>query len=115
MTYSKELSQKKGVATYVALVDTTIPLTDMNNINKYLIDSSLETSKMKFGDINDDDIVNAQDALNALSVWLRKSSAPEGTKIIKMNVNGDSRINTSDALGIMEYYVNGKEYSILSK
>lgn len=115
MTYSKELSQKKGVATYVALVDTTIPLTDMNNVNKYLIESSLETSKMKFGDINDDDIVNAQDALNALSVWLRKSSAPEGTKIIKMNVNGDSRINTSDALGIMEYYVNGKEYSILSK
>ena len=115
MTYSKELSQKKGVATYVALVDTTIPLTDMNNVNKYLIESSLETSKMKFGDINDDDIVNAQDALNVLSVWLRKSSAPEGTKIIKMNVNGDSRINTSDALGIMEYYVNGKEYSILSK
>ena len=51
---------------------------------------------------------------DTLSTWLRKSSAPEGIKVIKMNVTGDSRINTSDALGIMEYYVNGKEFSILN-
>ena len=114
MTYNEELTNKKGVKTYVALVDSTVELEDFNDISKYLIDSSLEVSSMKFGDVNDDNIVNAQDALNTLSTWLRKSSAPEGIKVIKMNVTGDSRINTSDALGIMEYYVNGKEFSILN-
>ena len=114
MTYNEELTNKKGVKTYVALVDSTVEFEDFNDISKYLIDSSLEVSSMKFGDVNDDNIVNAQDALNTLSTWLRKSSAPEGIKVIKMNVTGDSRINTSDALGIMEYYVNGKEFSILN-
>lgn len=115
MTYSEELSKKKGVATYVALIDTVIPTEELDDVSKYLIDSSLSTSTINFGDVNDDKVVNAQDALNVLAVWLRKSSAPEGTQIVKMNVNADSRINTSDSLGIMEYYVNGKEYSILSK
>ena len=68
-----------------------------------------------FGDVNNDETINAQDALNTLSAWLRKSDAPEGLDIVRMNVTGDSRINTYDALGIMEHYVNGSEFKVLSK
>ena len=32
-----------------------------------------------------------------------------------MNVNGDSRINTFDALGIVEAFVNGTEYGVVTK
>jgi hypothetical protein len=32
-----------------------------------------------------------------------------------MNVNGDSRINTFDALGIVEAFVNQSEYGIVTK
>ena len=85
------------------------------NINNYLIDDSLTPSTVSFGDVNNDETINAQDALNTLSAWLRKSDAPEGLDIVRMNVTGDSRINTYDALGIMEYYVNGSEYKVLSK
>lgn len=115
MSYSEEFTTKKGVKTYVALVDLTIPLDDFNDINNYLIDDSLTPSTVSFGDVNNDETINAQDALNTLSAWLRKSDAPEGLDIVRMNVTGDSRINTYDALGIMEYYVNGSEYKVLSK
>ena len=32
-----------------------------------------------------------------------------------MNVNGDSRINTFDALGIVEKFVSGSEYGVVTK
>lgn len=115
LSYSEELSNKRGIATYVALVDSTKSLDDFNNMDKYLIDNSIKRNSLKFGDVNEDNIVNAQDALNTLSAWLRKSDAPEGSQVIRMNVTGDARINTYDALGIMEYYVNGREFSILNK
>ena len=32
-----------------------------------------------------------------------------------LNVNGDSRINTYDALGIVEHFVDGSDYGVVSR
>ena len=47
--------------------------------------------------------------------WLRKGDAPTDTQCLAMNVNGDSRINTFDALGIVEAFVNKQDYIIVTK
>jgi hypothetical protein len=114
MLYSEEISKKTGTITYVALVDTTIVLDGLNDVSKYNI-SSKSASTIKFGDANGDDVVNAQDTLNTLSGWLRKSGSPNNNAILAMNVTGDSRIDTYDVLGIMENYVNSSEYKIVGK
>ena len=57
----------------------------------------------------------AQDALNTVDAWLRKGEAPTDDQILTMNVNSDSRINTFDALGIVEKFVDGSEYAIVTK
>ena len=44
-----------------------------------------------------------------------KTDAPEDDEILALNVNSDSRINTFDALGIVEAYVNDSEYMIITK
>ena len=49
-------------------------------------------------------------------MWLRKGNAPTDKKIISANVNGDGRIDTYDALGIVEAFVyDDNEYSIVAK
>lgn len=114
MLYSEEISNKKGVATYVALVNKTVALDGLNDIGKYNINNK-ESKKIKFGDANSDSTVNAQDTLNTLSAWLRKIESPNDEGILSMNVTGDSRIDTYDVLGIMENYINGSEFKVLSK
>ena len=114
MAYSKELSEKSNLPTYVALVSRTEALDGLNDMSKYTINSK-DSLVIKFGDANADDIINAQDMLNALSSWLRKSDEPSDYKILAMNVTGDSRIDTYDALGIMEYYINGSEFKVINK
>ena len=58
---------------------------------------------------------DAQDALAVVDTWLRKGEEPTDEQILTMNVNGDSRINTFDALGIVEKFVNGSEYAVVIK
>ena len=41
--------------------------------------------------------------------------ATSDTGILALNVNGDSRINTFDALGIVEKFVSGSEYAVVTK
>ena len=115
MHYSEEMTNKTGVATYIALIDTTVALDGLKDISKYNISNKKKARYLKFGDSNGDNVVNAQDALNTLSGWLRKSQAPDDDGILAMNVTGDSRIDTYDVLGIMERYVNGSEYKVISK
>ncbi|MBQ9837475.1 MAG: hypothetical protein IJO41_05710, partial [Oscillospiraceae bacterium] len=50
----------------------------------------------------------------AVDAWLRKGEAPEGKDILVLNVNGDSRINTFDALGIVEKFVNNSEFAVVT-
>ena len=112
--YNKEISDKTGVTSYVALVDASMDMESFAKKDNYTIEEE-PASEVTFGDINGDGRLNAQDALATVDAWLRKTEAPQGTKIIKMNVNGDSRINTFDALGIVEAFVNGSEYEVVTR
>ena len=114
MKYSPEITAKTGVATYVALVDASIPMEQFVDESNFTI-SSDNAASLTFGDTNGDGVVNAQDALSAVDAWLRKGDAPSGNQILTMNVNGDTRINTFDALGIVEKFVSGSEYGVVTK
>lgn len=110
--YSPEISTKSGVSSYVALVDASIDMANFIKAEYYTI-TGAGADKLNFGDSNSDGVVNAQDALIAVDAWLRKTKVDD-TKILTLNVNGDSRINTFDALGIVEAFVNGKDYAIIT-
>ena len=112
--YSAEISEKTGVSTYVALVDAAIPMEHFVNDLYFTIPGGNATA-ITFGDSNGDGILNAQDALAAVDAWLRKGEEPTDIQILTMNVNGDSRINTFDALGIVEKFVSGSEYGVVTK
>ncbi len=112
--YSKEISEKSGVATFVALVDAAIAMEEFVKESNFTVtDGAGET--ITFGDSNTDGVINAQDALAAVDAWLRKGSEPSDLQILALNVNGDSRINTFDALGIVEAFVDGSDYGVVTK
>lgn len=111
--YSAEISEKTGITTYVALVDASIDMSQFVLKDNY--EMMEETAAdITFGDANDDGVINAQDALAAVDTWLRKTEAPSDDEILILNVNGDSRINTFDALGIVEAFVNGSTYRVVT-
>ena len=112
--YSSEISQKTGVITYVSLVDETIDMTKFVKKENYCLNEE-NANEILFGDSNGDGVVNAQDALSAVDMWLRKTEVSTEDEIIALNINADSRINTFDALGIVEKYVDGSEYIIIDK
>lgn len=112
--YSKELSDKTGIVSYVALVDSSINMENFVDKKNYIVKEE-EPFDITFGDVNEDGLVNAQDALATVDAWLRKADAPTDNQILTMNVNGDSRINTFDALGIVEAFVNNSEHAIVTK
>ena len=61
-------------------------------------------------------MINAQDALAAVDMWLRKGDEPTDDDILSANVNGDGRIDTYDALAIVEAFVYGdRQYAIVTK
>ena len=112
--YSAEISEKTGVASYVALVDASIDMTQFVNKANFTITEDAAAT-ITFGDSNGDGVINAQDALAAVDTWLRKADAPNDNEILALNVNSDSRINTFDALGIVEVFVDDSEYLIITK
>lgn len=112
--YNAEITAKSGIVTYVALVDTTIATANFVNA-EYLTIGTTDATSLMFGDSNGDEIINAQDALAAVDCWLRKTDITSDDQILALNVNGDSRLNTFDALGIVEAFVNGSEYAIVTK
>lgn len=111
--YNDAISQKTGVSSYVALIDSKIDMAQLAKKENYTIDGSADT--VTFGDANADGIINAQDALAAVDTWLRKTDAPTDIQILTLNVNSDSRINTFDALGIVESFVNNTDYAVVTK
>ena len=112
--YSEEISAKTGVATYVAMVDASIQMESFIKEENFDIPGG-DAASIDFGDVNGDGIINAQDALAVVDAWLRKTDAPSDDAILTMNVNADSRINTFDVLGIVEKFVNGTEYAVVTK
>ncbi len=112
--YSPEITAKTGVATYVALVDAAISMENFVNESNFTIPGG-NAAELAFGDTNGDGVINAQDALNVVDTWLRKGDAPTNDDILTMNVNADSRINTFDALGIVEKFVSDSAYGVITK
>lgn len=114
--YSGELSEGLGNPTYVALVDADVEMAQFEKVSNINVEIAEEkdVNKIMFGDSNNDEVVNAQDALAAVDAWLRKTEEPSDDEILALNVNGDSRINTFDALGIVEAFVDGIEYMIIT-
>ena len=112
--YSAEITAKTGIATYVALVNADIAMESFVDENNFTFSGS-DATTITFGDSNGDGVINAQDALAAVDAWLRKGEELTDDEILTLNVNGDSRINTFDALGIVEKFVNGSELAVIIK
>ena len=113
--YSNELSNKYQVATYIGIFDKDEKLEELNDITKYKFNKDTTSENITFGDINGDNIVNAQDALNTISTVLEKVDAPSNKEILSMDNNGDSKIDNLDVIGIMERYIKQKECNVLNK
>ena len=113
--YNAEISAKLGVTAYVALVDADISTENFKNADYFTIEEA-DADSITFGDINGDGVINAQDALAAVDMWLRKGDEPTDDEILTANVNGDARIDTYDALAIVEAFVyDDREYAIVTK
>ena len=113
--YNAEISEKMGVTAYIALVDADMDMDAFENAENFTIDEA-DADSITFGDINGDGVINAQDALAAVDMWLRKGDAPADDDILTANVNGDGRIDTYDALGIVEAFVyDDREYVVVTK
>ena len=112
--YSEQITNATKIPTYVALVDASIEMEQFTLKTNFVMGKET-ASEVTFGDANGDGVINAQDALAAVDTWLRKTEAPSDDDILALNVNSDSRINTFDALGIVEAFVDGTEYIIVTK
>ena len=113
--YNAEISEKMGVTAYIALVDADMDMDAFENAENFTIDEA-DADSITFGDINGDGVINAQDALAAVDMWLRKGDEPTDDDILTVNVNGDGRIDTYDALGIVEAFVyDDREYVVVTK
>lgn len=111
--YNSAVSEKTGVTTYLCITSPNRLSRFASAENYTVVNDTANT--LTFGDINGDGVINAQDALAEVNAWLRKSDAPDEKGILAMNINADSRINTFDALGIVEYFVSGKEFTVIGK
>lgn len=113
--YNAAASEKIGVPCYVAMVDSSISVASFTDKTKFTVSEVESVPTVVFGDITGEGTVNAQDALGAVDLWLRKTEAQNDKTLLAANVNGDSRINTFDALGIVEAFVNGTDLAVVTK
>lgn len=96
------------------MIDSDRDLNGFIDENNYTVTDG-EADTVTFGDLNGDGVINAQDALNSVNLWLRKTEVTADEEILAANVTGDSRINTFDALGIVEYFVDGDEFAVVNR
>lgn len=113
--FNAEITEKLGVAAYMALVDTSITLAELEMTENYVVTDG-ESAQVNFGDVNGDSMINAQDALATVNAWLRKGESLTQHQLLTANVNGDAHVNTYDVLGIVEAFVyQNKEYAVVTK
>jgi hypothetical protein len=113
--YNAEMSSRYRTTIYLALLEPSVALESLNDADNYSATTG-SPQAVRFGKTSGaSGPVNAQDALNTLSAWLRKTPAPEGAGILAANVSGDGRIDSVDVLGIVENYIDGKPFRILVK
>mgnify|MGYP002517192859 CR=1 FL=1 len=113
--FNRALTDKSGLVTYVAVVPAALPMEELVKLENFSFAEGTECGSVQFGDVNDDGVLNAQDALNTVNLWLRRATGVSDKQILCANVNSDSRINTFDALGMAESYVNGTEFAVILK
>ena len=113
--YNEDISEKLGFYVYTALVDSDIDMNKFTESKNYIINKSLSGEKILFGDTNGDGIINAQDALDSVNVWLGKKELDNRRQILNYNVKPDGRINNLDALEIVDFFVNGTDFTITDK
>ena len=113
--FNAEITEKLGVAAYMALIDTGITLPELEKTENYLVTDG-QSVQVNFGDVNGDGMINAQDALATVNAWLRKGESLTQHQLLTANVNGDAHVNTYDVLGIVEAFVyQNKEYAVVTK
>ena len=112
--YSPEMTARHGVETYVLFTTPQESSADLIDFANYAVET-VAPPMVRFGDTDGNGIINAQDALDAISAWLRKTEVNTDERILLLNVTSDARINTFDALAIMENYVSQSEFAIICK
>lgn len=114
---SKDFTDRDSVNTYLLVVSEDVNVEDIENIENYIIEEKDESiEEIIFGDTNGDEIIDAQDALKQVRTWLRKDNTEMTDKNeLTYNVNGDSAINTLDALATVEHFIADKQWAIVSK
>lgn len=113
--YNESISEQIGFSVYTAIVDSDIDMNSFIESKNYIINKSLSGEKILFGDTNGDGIINAQDALDSVNVWLGKKELADRRQILNYNVNSDGRINNLDALEIVDFFVNRTDFTITDK
>ncbi|MDR1628764.1 MAG: hypothetical protein LBS36_00900 [Oscillospiraceae bacterium] len=114
LIFSPEMTAKQGANTYVLFTVPTEAAEELQKAENYHLQGAA-ASVVAFGDTDGNSVINAQDALDMISAWLRKTSVSTDLQILTYNVTSDARINTFDALAILEHYVSGAELAILSR
>ena len=69
--------------------------------------AGLRQGRQKIYFMEPDSVKNVQDIMDVLSIQRREVNI--------LLINGYSRINTFDALGIVENFVNGTDYGVVIK
>lgn len=115
---SEDFTQRDGVTTYLMTVAEVLSEEALENVENYTFTMEDQKTKMEsilFGDTNEDGVIDAQDALKEVRTWLRKDT-PEITSklVLTYNVNGDTKLNSADALSVVEKIVSGKSWAVLN-
>lgn len=114
---SEDFTKRDDVITYVMVVSETVSEDVLQQAENYTftMDETLANESILLGDTNEDGVIDAQDALKEVRTWLRKDT-PEITDklVLTYNVNGDAKLNSADALAIVEHFVSGKSWAVLN-
>lgn len=113
--YNQEASDRTGASVYIALADAELDMHDLVNPEHYHINDEISADTLIFGDVNQDGVINAQDTLDVLNIWLKRNTITEDKQILSMNVNGDSKITNLDSAAISAAFVSGEEWGIMEK
>jgi len=113
--YNEEMSQKTETSVYIALVDSGIDMKNFAKADYYSVNEKASGDTVIFGDVNDDGIINAQDAMDILSIWTKKNEITDEKQILSLNVNCDGHISNLDASEISESFVSGEDFGVMEK
>ena len=78
LKYSEQITNATKIPTYVALVDASIEMEHFALKTNFVMTEET-ASEVTFGDANGDGVINAQDALAVVDMWLRKGDEPTET------------------------------------